>query len=370
MSARILFQPFIGLTNAILTASSVDISFPIRRLRDPSPSATWRSLLGWNIVTGFNDSLDFTEGSAGDATATLTAGNYVSGDLLAAHIQTVMNVAATDNTYTVTYSAVTFKFTIARASGSDTISLEWSTGSNTLASVGECLGFSIAADDTSATTYTSDEVSYHSREWVQFQTVVSVTGAFVGAINGNWLSTGVVTLQANATDAWTAPTVSEVTSDATGPLPLRIDYFTEATHPYWRLLIDDVQNPVGFSELGLFHVSNFIKPAFDFRVSWTENRQELSDVGLADQGSTFVNEKPSRSSYSINFPALSESEKSNSFDPFLNFVRIGKPFFFSFEPDSNIAFTRYVMLLRSGNYKRVPGAQKWELQLTVSEVLG
>ena len=373
MAGRLIFQPFIGLTNAILSASSSEITHPIRRLRDPSPASIWRSRTGWNIVAGFNDKLDFTEGSAGDATATITAGNYLTGTLLTVAIATAINAAATNNTYDVTYSTSTNKFTIARLTGSDTIGLEWSTGANPAANVGIDLGFLIAADDTGSTTYTSDAVAYHSREYVQVQTLTAVSGTFVAALGGNWLpATATVKIQANNSDAWTAPTVSETLTDALasgGPLPMWLDYFATASHTFWRLEIQDVANPIAYTEFSVFHVSSFIEPARDFRAAWTQRRSELTEMGFSDQGALFVNEKPSMTTYNLTFPAITESEKSNSFDPLLNFVKIGKPFFVSIEPDTDVLFTRYVHLDRAATYARVPGAGVWSLSLSLTEVL-
>lgn len=327
--------------------------------------------MGWNIVAGFNDKFDITEGTTGDAIATITAGNYLTGTLLAAELQTQINVAATDNSYTVTYDTATFKFTIARSTGSATISLEWSTGASSPANVGIDLGFVVSADDTGATTYTSDTVAYHSREWVQFEAQSALTGAFVSTVGGNWISaTATVKLLGNSTDVWTAPTVSETLTEATGPLPLWLKYFTEATHTFWRLEIQDVANPIAYNDFSVFHVSNFIEPVNDFRAVWTEDRDELTEIGFADQGASYINEKPSMSAYTLTFPALTESEKSNSFDPFLNYVKIGRPFFVSIEPDSDVLFTRYVRLGKPGKYSRVPGAQRWALPLSLIEVLG
>jgi len=370
MSARTIFQSFSGLSNAIISVSSADLSFPVRRLRSTSPSSRWRSKLGWNIVAGFNAKFDFTEATSGDAVATLTATNYASGQSLAAALTIQMNLVATDNTYSVTYDSSTAKFTIARATGSTAFGIEWSTGTNTAISVGKCLGFSIAADDTGSTSYVSDNVTYHSREFIVIETQTAVTGAFAGTIGGNFLSTATITVQANASDAWVSPSVSETMAATTSTVPMRIDYFAEATHAFWRLLIEDTTNTAGFSELAVFHVSNFIEPSYDFNASWTEGRSELTGIGYADQGANFIDEKPTRRIYNVSFPALSESEKTNSFDPFLSFVKIGKPFFFSFEPDSDVTFTRYVMLTKASTYRRVPGANRWALSLSLSEVLG
>lgn len=120
--------------------------------------------VGLQIVTGddsititlnSNDDIDFTEGTTGAALATLTAGVYTDGATLATEIETQINAAATDNTYTVTYSRSTRKFTITRATGTDTIAFPWQTGANTATSAKTALGFA-NTDDTGATTYTSD----------------------------------------------------------------------------------------------------------------------------------------------------------------------------------------------------------------------
>lgn len=106
------------------------------------------------ITAGTNDDIDLTEGTTGAAVATLTAGVYTTGAALATEAQTKINAAATDNTYTVTYSASTGKLTIARATGTDTIDFPWITGANAATSAAAALGFT--ADDAGATTYTAD----------------------------------------------------------------------------------------------------------------------------------------------------------------------------------------------------------------------
>src|SRR3990167_2966933 len=127
-----------------------------------------------------NKHLNFTEGTTGDATATIPEGIY-DADALADEIEDQMNDAATDNTYTVTYSRTTLKFTIARATGSATIGLEWNTGANTATTIGTLLAFTVSADDTGATSYSSDTTVARStwlaeRRQVGTARVVPTTG--------------------------------------------------------------------------------------------------------------------------------------------------------------------------------------------------
>lgn len=72
---------------------------------------------------------------------------------LADALNTAFNDASTE-TYAVSYSNVTGKFTI--ASGSSVLTLKWATGANAANSIGSKIGFLVAADDTGAVTYTSD----------------------------------------------------------------------------------------------------------------------------------------------------------------------------------------------------------------------
>jgi hypothetical protein len=102
------------------------------------------------IVSAANNKLDFGEGGA-ELTATLTNGTYTAA-ALAAEVKTQLDAGGA-LTYTVTYSATTRKFTIA-ATG--TFELKWNTGTHKATDCSVLLGFSDAADDTGAATYTSD----------------------------------------------------------------------------------------------------------------------------------------------------------------------------------------------------------------------
>ena len=103
-------------------------------------------------ITSSNKYIDFNDGG-GEENASITEKVYTDPVELAAAIEAAMDALTADN-ITVTYSSSTGKFTIASDGG--TLSLLWNSGSNTANTIGASLGFSVAADDTGATTYTSD----------------------------------------------------------------------------------------------------------------------------------------------------------------------------------------------------------------------
>lgn len=97
--------------------------------------------------------LDFTDDD-GTHAAVLEVKTYKDPHQLASAIQTAMSGLTTE-TITVVYSDTTGKFTIA-SSTSAVLSLLWNTGTNAANTIGTKIGFLVAANDTGATTYTSD----------------------------------------------------------------------------------------------------------------------------------------------------------------------------------------------------------------------
>jgi hypothetical protein len=103
-------------------------------------------------ITSSNKYIDFNDGG-GQENASITTKTYKDPHALADAIESAMD-ALTADTITVTYSDSTGKFTLASTGG--TFSLLWNTGTNTANTIGTTIGFTVAADDTGAATYTSD----------------------------------------------------------------------------------------------------------------------------------------------------------------------------------------------------------------------
>mgnify|MGYP000248985189 CR=1 FL=1 len=114
-------------------------------------------------INATNNKINFNEGGS-EKTATIASRMYKDPHQLAQEITNVMNAVATA-TITCVYSDSTGKFTI--STNGTTLNLLWKTGTNgsdnTDTHVGTTLGFLDNADDTGATSYTSDNaVSWSS----------------------------------------------------------------------------------------------------------------------------------------------------------------------------------------------------------------
>lgn len=104
-------------------------------------------------ILATNNYLDFLD-EATTRAVTVAAKLYKDPNDLADAIETAMNALGSANVFTVAYSSSTGKFTI--TSDGAIFSLLWNTGANTANSMGAALGFSLAADDSAALTYTGD----------------------------------------------------------------------------------------------------------------------------------------------------------------------------------------------------------------------
>lgn len=102
-------------------------------------------------ITASSKYLDFNDG--GDKSVSVAEGFYRDPMELATALQNALNDSASSIVFTVSFSSVTGKFTIA---GNSTFNIEWNTGSNSANSIGTKLGFSVAADDTGASSYLAD----------------------------------------------------------------------------------------------------------------------------------------------------------------------------------------------------------------------
>ncbi len=302
---RFLYDNAVAKPATLLAASSADPGFPVAWLRDPLRSKVWRSRLGWNVVAGRNDKLDVSEGGI-SRVATLAPGNYATGAAYAAAVEAALDSMGGVNGYRCLYDAGTARFTVQRESGVASVTLRWASGGNAATSVGKDLGFDVSADDSGLTSYLADFTSYHSREWLRadLQSALSPQAGIV--INHNAGAGGTFSLRANSADAWSAPPFSQVLS---GDALLRLSFFSSFPYRYWELLIEDVQNPAGYSEVGLLFVGTYAEPSWGYAPSFAKRVGELSNVDFADRGAHYHDSRPRRRVWSLPWQVVSDANR-------------------------------------------------------------
>lgn len=369
ITPRLMFANLVQLSNTVITPMSSSVTLPWTiGLRDQIPSNVGRSVTGWEVIAGYNDKLDLTEGSAGAQVFTLTPGTYETGNLLAAEIEFQLHEAI-DNVYTVSYSATTNKFTIARSSGIDTFDLDWSTGSNAATSIGPDIGADMDHDDTGGTSYEMTYARLMSRFYMKFDLVSALEVTAVVLYKHNLSSTAVIRIQGNATDAWSSPSYNQLLTWNSG----HIVYFTSGTqtYRYWRLYVDDPDNEDGFIEISVVYLGTYTQPSRSYQQRFEEPRQELSQITMADHGAHYYTDKPSREGFSGDFLRLSEADRT-ALESWLNYVKFGRNFFFALDPQNEPNDRTFYGSIAPTRFRHAGGGTvtRWNLPVTFAEALG
>ncbi len=324
----------------VLSASSSATGSPVSRLKDQLRSKTWRSAIGWTIDAK-NAKIDFNRG--GVKAATIASATYATGAALAAAIVTALEAADATPVWACSYDAGTKKFTI---SSDLAFTLLFGTGANLATSVHVDLGFA-TADTGSATSQTAGSVAYQSRHAItaDLGSAASITAAIV--INHNAGAGGTFTFQADAAslaavgygDAAT-PDFSQVLS---GDASIRIAFFSDPNRRYLRLLITDVQNALGYGEVGVWFAGPYTQPTVSYGIGFTKTWEELSEITVAISGAHFQDEKARRPSWGLQWLEVLEADRA-ALAAACALVPKGRCFFFSFDAVTTPTDTEYGFL--------------------------
>jgi hypothetical protein len=362
---RLLVTNRIQAPATVLSASSAATGSPVSRLKDQLRSKSWRSAIGWTFGSSCNDKLDFDRG--GVKVATLT-GTYATPALVAAAVVAALEAADATPVWACSYDGGAKTFTI---SADVAFTLLFGTGANLVRSVAIDLGFA-ASDTGSATSHTAGSVSYQSRHAItaDLGAAASVTAAIV--INHNSGAGGSYTLQADAAslaavgyaDAAT-PDFSQVLS---GDASIRIAFFSDPNRRYLRLLISDVQNTLGYSEVGIWFAGPYTQPSISYGIGFTKVPEELSEVMVAIGGAHFQDEKPSRPTWSLSWLEAPEADRAALAAAFA-LVPKGRCFFVSFNADTTPTDTHYVWL-SEGVPERLTSGLYFDLPVVLQGALG
>lgn len=365
MKSMILWQNFVQLGGTALQASSAAPAMPVRRLRDQMRSNKWRSATGWTVVTGFNDTIDFNNGS--NRVATIAAGTYATGTLMAAAIQSALAAAYATGSWTVTYSS--FKFTITHSLTA--FVLKWATGANAAKAAARDLGWTVA-DTGSATSQTSPAAVYQSRHYVLVDFGVAMDVQVGVALDSNASAAGSYNLQGADTSAFA------LTSPATSVLPLTVSddgtmraatFGSVQTRRYWAVIIDDVANADGFVEVGVLFLGGWLQTP-DLARGVDRAGKDYSSAEFADQGANWQNRKQSTSAWSFGYEVVTRAE-ADEIKALAAFLLTGGDFFFVEDVTDLLSTIHYVFFTELPTAKqRGADMSLWDVALKFQEALG
>jgi len=365
-SSRLLWQNFATFGGSIIAADSATISFPIRRIRDTLLSNRWRSASGWTIVAGFNNKIDFNR--SGVKVATLTAGTYATGDAMAVAIVAALEAADSTPAWACSYSASTHKFTI---SADVSFVLLFGTGSNLAVSAGKDLGYAVS-DTASATSAVAGLASYQSRHYITVDIGVAqdVKAMIVNSHNAG--ESGTFTVSADATSvagALASPDYTTTLDSTENKDRIRAKVLSSAqTYRYWALVIDDVQNTDGYSEVANFYLGEWLELDLPAR-GLSKQPVDYSTLAFADQGAQYQDRKQRTRRWEYKFAVLTEA-KVDEIDSAGTQLLTGGTFFFQRDPEADAGEIIYAFFTDLPRIDQSYGADQWGVTMSIQEALG
>ncbi len=320
---------------AALVPSSETAGLPVEALQDQQRSYTWRSAVGWTI-TDNNNRIDFDNG-AGANVAVIVNGYYATPAAMATAVTAALEAAASAPVWATSYNvAATDKFRISQGSNFTLLNL---TGANKYRSAMPSLGYTMTADLSGATGFTAPCVAYQSEHFLEItltaeQAAAGITGAaiidsnFVGGQVGNQMESA-----SNATFAWSSPTSRLVLNVS----QLGRSYFASTTHQYWRLKVSDASNPIGYFQVGIAWLGNYITSPYCFSVNQTRKPRDFSSIQTAIPGQHAATFRSRRKEMSLEVLEVPDATAETTLRTFFSGINIGENFILDFDPDLAVA---------------------------------
>jgi len=348
MSNR-LFHPdndHVMKSTTLLTTGETLGTFPIEALQDQLRTETTR--WGRYVVDEHNDKIDINvPAGAGVTAATLTHGTYDTPAAYATMVQAALEAADPVPVWGVDHDvAATGKFRLRDAGGAPVeVRFLWQSGANAHRSAGIDLGFDVTANDTGATTYTADNVSYQSRKFIvvenQSGSTMTATAAIV--LEHTLTQTGAasvaskITIQGNATNAWSAPSFSEdftglaTVNALTNPNRPCVQYFaTSQAFAFFRLILDDVQHDVSYTEVGRFALATYSSVSICISDQIQFQPYDMSTGAQSIGGQRFNSYRGHAEDIGLGWKEAASADHATLLD-FFSTIPTGKHWFFDFE---------------------------------------
>lgn len=104
-------------------------------------------------------------------------------------------------------------------------------------------------------------------------------------------NTATITIQANATNTWGAPAVSQVLTVDNTYMLASYYFSTSQNYRYWRVLIQDTGNPNGYVGLGVVWLGKSLSIP-NAQNGFSYSLADMSKITKTDFGHTYVDEYP------------------------------------------------------------------------------
>jgi len=337
------------------TFSSQQSSFPATNVFNTSRSKVWKPAGNFE-VTAANNKIYINDGS--NKTITLTIGSYTYSTL-ASHIQTQLN--ASSSNWTCTYAnTTTFKFTVARSSGTAVLRK-----SQTTDAAWDMLGFT-GTSDIMSSPFEADESRNHTSEWVKCDLGVPQQATFCGIISGideifTLSQTALVKCQANNIDFWDSPPVDITIPIGDISAMKMLDDENDSTYRFWKLEIIDRINYLGPEGLKISYIyvgDHNTVTLTNLATGFTKELTDPSNILQSENGALFFEKRPRYLTIQNASIQLLNGADRVQIEQLFYDVGTREPFFVSIDPGVEVTasleeLTRFVVMTRSPTLEHI-----------------
>jgi hypothetical protein len=317
---------------------------------------------GTFVVTDSNKYVDFDEGGA-ELTGTLVLGTY-NGLTYAAAIATAMNAAPGKAlTYAGAYNETTSKFTISAGSN---FTIRWNTGTHKATDISDTAGYSDAANDSGAASYTSD---YRRIHWPAVYFDNDLGGLndlnIAGLINHNISSAATISLIMSTTSDFSSGNTTETLTYNAYAI---FKFFTLVNKRYVRIKIEDPTNPNSYIQVGPVWTTKYIEPSRTFSGDgYEDGGDDPSDIEFTPAGVLCAQERSFIDAVNIVFNRL-EATSKNEIRALIEEVGLTRSLLAIFDysqPNTTTMLAR----LNEVVYPAYAGSSKWSWSCSLKEII-
>jgi hypothetical protein len=209
-------------------------------------------------------------------------------------------------------------------------------------------------------------VAYQGRHWVKVDLLTAMAATTGVVLDHNaGASGGTFTIEGNASDGWTAPTFSQA---LTGDTEKRLAYWATQSFRYWRLVIDDVANAAGYSEVGKWSLGVYVAPGFCFSEQFVKVLEPLTEIGYGTHGSHYPDSRPTRWVWSLDWSQVPEADRL-LFEALVYSLDVGDDFFIAWDPVGAPTDIWYVFRRDPFSVAMVNPSPYWNIPFPLVQVL-
>lgn len=347
-----------ALTGGQITVSSELAAFPFTNAINPFRSKVWKPSGHFEITTS-NQKLYINDGS--NKTATITAADYDTPDLLATEMQTQLN--AVSSGWTVNYNSVAgeYRFSFAHASAH---TLKVSTTSN---AIWDTIGFTGGIDLVISTEEFALEQRNHTTEYVIFDLGYNQEITFFGLVGilGEEFSiseNATINLMGNNLNDFSSPPLTVSLTVTPGGVLKFLDDVATNGYRFWKFEFEDKLNPngpEGFS-FGYLYLGDYTTVSRNLTNGFIKRFNDPSIASESESGVIYYDTKTRYVTFeNTSLQYLSQADRDTLEQMFFNFGTF-TPFFISIDPLLCISeelydFTKYVTFREAPTFTHVRG---------------